>query len=72
MQYLRLQNYEYKLKIEFDECNYTNRNFDEETKSFDISMVMKIIRRQIKKSSKRSLIDRILEKLLELQFQSNY
>ena len=72
MQYVRLQNYEYKLKIEFDECNYTNSNFDEETKSFDISMVMKIIRRQIKKSSKRSLIDRILEKLLELQFQSNY
>ena len=36
-----------------------------------ISMVMNIIRSQIKKSSKRSLIDRILEKLLGLQFKSN-
>ena len=39
--------------------------------SYDISMVMNIIRSQIKKSSKRSLIDRILEKLLGLQFKSN-
>ena len=36
-----------------------------------ISMVMNIIRSQIKKSSKRSLIDRILEKLLGLQLKSN-
>ena len=51
-------------------CSFIRINPDE--KNFNIFKAINKIHRHIKKSTRKSLIDKISERLLELEFKSNH
>ena len=72
--------HEYKLAIEVDELDHNEINIDSEIQrqraiekeNFKIFKAINEIHRHIKKSTKKSLIDKISKRLLELAFKSNH
>ena len=72
--------HEYKLAIEVDELDHNEINIDSEIQrqraiekeNFKIFKAINEIHRHIKKSTKKSLIDKISKRLLELEFKSNH